>query len=66
MGYKVKQARELARMTQEELAKQSGIGREIISAIENDPERETTTRTLVKLADALGTTVEEIFFQDGV
>ena len=66
MGYKVKEVRELAHMTQEELAKKSGVSRGTISAIENDPDKETTTKTLTKIAFALGTTVEEIFFGKGV
>lgn len=66
MGYRVKEVREQSNMTQEELAKRSGVSRGTISAIENNSMRETTTKTLVKLALALGTTVEQIFFTDVV
>lgn len=66
MGYKVREAREAANMTQEELAQKSGISRGTICAIENGVDRGTTTKTLVKLATALGTTVDQIFFADAV
>ena len=66
MGYKLKEAREEKRLTQEELAKKSGISRQTIVAIENDNGYNTTFNTLVKLADALETTIDKIFFADGV
>lgn len=49
-------------MTQEELAKKSGISRGTIAAIESENvETATTTDTLLKLAEALGCTVADIF-----
>ena len=62
MGYKLKEAREERRMTQEELAAKSGISRQTIVSIETDPTYNTTFGTLTKLADALGTTIDKIFF----
>lgn len=62
MGYKLKEAREERRMTQEELAAKSGISRQTIVSIETDPTYNTTFATLTKLADALGTTIDKIFF----
>jgi len=53
-------------MTQEELAEKSGVSRGTISALENGIVRTTTTKTLVKLAQALDTSVDQIFFADCV
>lgn len=66
MGYRIKEFREALKMTQEELAKKSGVSRGTISAIENGHAKETTTKTLVKIARALGTSVDSIFFENGV
>ena len=62
MGYRLREIREDRRMTQEELAAKSGVSRQTISSIETEPDYNTTFGTLVKLADALGTTVDRIFF----
>lgn len=66
MGYRVKEVREAKNMTQEELSQKSGISRGTISAIENGTARATTTKTLIKIAQALETSVEGIFFAEGV
>ena len=66
MGYKIKELREAMKMTQEELAEKSGVSRGTISALENGIDRTTTSKTLVKLAQALDTTVYRIFFTKGV
>lgn len=61
MGYKIKEVREARQMTQEELSERSGVSRGTISALENGTARATTTKTLVKIAQALGVTVDRIF-----
>lgn len=66
MGYKIKEVREEKRMSQEELSVKSGISRRIISELETGIRKSTTTKTLVAIANALGTTVDSIFFVDGV
>lgn len=66
MGYKIKELREAMKMTQEELAEKSGVSRGTISALENGIDRTTTSKTLIKLAQALDTTVDRIFFTKGV
>ena len=66
MGYRIKEVREAKKMTQEELSEKSGVIRGTISALENGVNRITTSRTLAKLAQALGTSVDQIFFADGV
>lgn len=66
MGYRIKEVREEKRMTQEELSAKSGISRTTISALENGAVRSTSTKTLLKIAAALETTVDNIFFADSV
>lgn len=63
MGYKIKERREALRLSQEELAKKSGVSRQTISSLENDPEKCVSSRTLQKLAAALDTTVGHLFFE---
>ena len=62
MGYKVKEAREEKRMTQEELSKKSGVSLTTIVAIERGEKIDVKASTLIKLANALDTTVAAIFF----
>lgn len=62
MEYRIKEIREKKGITQEELAKLSGVSRGTIAALENETARTTTTKTLLKIANALGTTVDYIFF----
>lgn len=66
MGYRIKEVRILRRMTQEELSKKSGVSRAIISGLESGSRKETTTKTLLAIAIALGTTVDDLFFNDAV
>lgn len=66
MGYRIKEVREEKRMSQEELSAKSGISRRIISELETGIRTSTTTKTLVAIATALGTTVDSIFFTESV
>ena len=61
MGYRIKDLREEKGMTQEDLSEKSGVSRGTISALENGDERTTTTKTLLKIAKALDTTVDQLF-----
>lgn len=61
MGYRIRELREAMKMTQEELADKSGVSRGTISALENGSMRNTTSKTLLKLAQALNTSVDRIF-----
>lgn len=65
MGYHVKELREAVGMTQEELAEKSGVSRMTISALENK-DCNTTSKTLRKIAEALGVTVDRLFFAPSV
>lgn len=62
MGYRIRELREARKMTQAELAKKSGISRGTISALEQNTMRETTTKTLVCIAKALDSTVDQLFY----
>ncbi len=66
MGNKIREYREKANMTQNELSEKSGVSRVTISQLEQGNERNTTSRTLLKIARALNTTVENIFFTERV
>lgn len=66
MGNKLKMARVRAGMTQEMLAEKSGVCRTTIWEIENDKPRNTSTGTLKRLAKALDSTIEDIFFNGSV
>lgn len=61
MGYKIREERERIGMTQTELSERSGVSRGTISALENGTLRATTTKTLIRIAKAMGTTVDCIF-----
>lgn len=61
MEFRVKECREKAGMSQEELAEKSGVSRTIISGLESGSITTTTTKTLLKIAEALGLKVSDIF-----
>ncbi|MBQ9614002.1 MAG: helix-turn-helix transcriptional regulator [Lachnospiraceae bacterium] len=61
MEYRIKECREEAGMSQEELAKKSGVSRTIISGLESGSITTTTTKTLLRIAEALGLKVSDIF-----
>lgn len=61
MQYRVKEYREELGMTQEELAEKACVSRAIISGLETGSISVTTTKTLVKIADALKKNVSDIF-----
>lgn len=64
MGNKLKDKRKSKGLTQEELAKKSGVSRGTILALESGKSGVVTkTSTLVKLASALDSTVADIFFK---
>lgn len=63
MGYKIKEIREELKMSQEELARKSKVSRTTISGLESGAVKVTTTGTLLKIADALGKKVTEIFLE---
>ena len=64
--FKIREHREAIGMTQEELAKASNVSRGTIVALESGKNKTTTTKTLDRIAKALGTTVDQIFFAKDV
>ena len=60
----LKIARIKNKLTQEELSNISGVGRVTISNIERNGIETVPVKTLRKLAAALNTTVQELFFLD--
>ena len=66
MWYRIKEIRNEKGMSQEELSVKSGISRTIISGLESGTRANTSAGTLLKIADALGVGVEEIFFTQRV
>lgn len=66
MGYRVKEIREKNGLSQEMLSKKSGVSRTIISGLESGTIKETSTKTLFKIAKALNVNVSDIFFDEDV
>lgn len=66
VGYKIRERREMLKMTQEELAQKSGVSRQTISNIENNAEYNMSTKTLQEIVRALDTTIGELFFDESV
>lgn len=64
--FKIREHREAIGMTQEELAKASNVSRGTIVALESGKNKTTTTKTLDRIAKALGTIVDQIFFAKDV
>lgn len=61
MNNRVKEIREENGLTQDALARKSGVARTIISQLENDSRRSVTSETMLKLSNALGKSVNDIF-----
>lgn len=66
LEFKIRECRESMKMTQEELAERAGVSRTIISGLESGTITVTTTKTLSKIADALGKNVSDLFFATNV
>lgn len=66
MNCKIKDFREKKKISQEELAKISGVSRTIISGLENGTIENTTASTILKISKALNEKVETIFFDNEV
>ena len=66
MKYRVKELRESSGMTQQELAEKAGVSRTIVSGLESGTTEVTTTKTLLRIAEALNVKVSELFFEGAV
>ena len=60
MENRIREMRKQAGLSQEELARQCGVTRQTINAIENN-KYDPTLQLAFRLAGALGTTVDELF-----
>lgn len=58
---KIKIIREKQGLSQEQLAKKSGVSRTVISFLENKEDYVTTTSTLQKISDVLNCDVSDFF-----
>lgn len=65
LGKRVRLAREHRGMTQKEAATAAGIATDMISRLENGRYQSPGLRTLVRIADGLGTTVSELLPDPG-
>ncbi len=61
MEYKIREIREALGMSQVELSEKAGVSRAIISGLETGTITTTTTKTLIRIAEALGKQVSDIF-----
>ncbi len=66
MGYRIREIRESKGISQTELSERSGISRATIWKLETDDKAVTMTSTLLKIASALGVSLDEIFLADDV
>ena len=64
MGFKIREHRQSIGMSQEELAEKSGVSRSIISGLESGRVTITSTKTIEKIAKALGKQVSDIFYSE--
>lgn len=58
---RVKELRKEKKMSQEELSAKSNVSRTTISSLENNNSNTVMMSTLIKIANALDTTVEKLF-----
>lgn len=58
---RLKSIREEKGISQEELARRTGLSRTTISKIENNEEVNVTTRTIASIAEVFGVSPSEIF-----
>lgn len=61
MEYVGKKIREDKRITQVELSEKSGVSRSIINGLETGRTKETTTKTLFRIAQTLDVTINDLF-----
>ena len=62
MKYRIRELRETKGITQEELSRKSHVSRATIWALECGENKITTTKTLLKIAEALGVEMETLFY----
>ena len=63
MRYKIKEFRDELGMSQDQLSKEAGVSRAILSGLESGSTTVTSTKTLEKIAKALNKKVSDIFLE---
>ena len=66
MGEKIRQVRLARGLTQRELAEIAGVSAVTISKLETGAARSASSKTLLRLASALNTSLDRLFFGEGV
>ena len=66
MRFRIREHREKAKLTQEELAERAGVSRATISNLEMNYTDTCTTKTLSKIASVLNVEVGALFFEEKV
>ena len=66
MASRLRELRKEKNMTQEELSEKSGVSRAIIWRLEQDENHNATSKTLFRIAEALGVTVDSLFYPRSV
>lgn len=61
MGSSIAEARKRRGMSQEALSKKSGVSRATIARLESGEDFDVMASTLLKIAKALGTSVDKLF-----
>lgn len=61
MNNRIQEIRTTLELSQEELAKVSGVSRTVISQLESGARKTITSATMLRLSKALKTPVEDIF-----
>lgn len=62
MNNRIQEIRTTLELSQEELAKVSGVSRTVISQLESGTRKTITSATMLRLSKALKTPVKDIFF----
>lgn len=66
MAYRIREIREQKGISQAELCEKTGITRATIWRLETEPDAVTTSKTLCKISDVLGVTIDELFLPQKV
>ncbi len=64
MPIKIKERRLLMGLTQQQLAEKSGCTRQFINQIESDGNINVSSKLLLRIAESLECTIDDIFFTD--
>ena len=66
MRHRIRELRKKAGMTQAELAEKTGCSRQFINLLEGDEEMSIQSKRLIKIAEALGVSLNDLFLAGDV